>query len=150
MANTAKILDRVRAAIRSETRLGADFTPESIDIDSEGTLTIEGVVPTVAAKKLALERIAALPEISGVLDRLRVVPAAPMANAEIRAHLREAFVQEPSFAALEIQEQRGADAETVRGVPDRPLGCILVEVDDSVVTLNEQVPGFAGKRLASL
>lgn len=146
----AKLLEHVRAALRSEPRLGAEFATDRIDIDAEGTLTIEGEVPSVAAKKLALERVAALPEVSGVLDRLRVTPAAPMADAEIHAHLREAFVQEPSFGALEILEQREADAEAVRGVPDRPLGRILVEVDGGVVTLNGEVPGLASKRLAGL
>lgn len=148
--DNAKLLDHIRAALRSEARLGAQFAPDRIDIDAEGTLTIEGEVQSVAAKKLALEHIAALPEVSGVLDRLRVAPASHMADAEIRAHLREAFVQEPSFGALEILEQRGEDAEAVRGVPDRPLGRILVEVDGGVVTLNGEVPGLASKRLAGL
>lgn len=150
MADTARVLDRVRAALKSEPWLGADFTPESIDIDDDGTATIEGEVPSVAAKKLALECVAGLPEVSGVLDRLRVAPASRMTDAEIRSHLRDAFVQEPSFAALEIQEQRGADAETVRGVPDNPLGRLLFEVDSGIVTLNGEAPGLASKRLAGL
>lgn len=122
MMDKVKLLNHIRAALRSEPQLGASFTPAKMDIDGEGTLTIEGEVPSVAAKKLALERIAALPEVSGVLDRLRVTPAAPMANAEIRAHLREAFVQEPSFVALEIAEVRGESIEAVRGVPDNLRG----------------------------
>ncbi|MHA1164652.1 MAG: BON domain-containing protein [Alphaproteobacteria bacterium] len=151
MMDKAKLLDHIRAALRSEPRLGAEFAPDRVDIDAEGTLTIDGEVPSVAAKKLALERVAALPEVSGVLDRLRVAPASRMADAEIRAHLREAFIQEPSFAALEILEQRGRDDfEEVRGVPDNPRGRLLIEVNDGVVTLNGEVPGLVSKRLAGL
>lgn len=74
-----------------------------------------------------------------------------MADAEIRAHLREAFVQEPSFVALEILEQRqGDDFEAMRGVPDNPRGRLLIDVNDGVVTLNGEVPGLASKRLAGL
>jgi hypothetical protein len=81
MSYKSKMLEKVRAALHSEPRLGPGFTPERLDIDAEGTLTIEGEAPSVAAKKLALERAAALPEVSGILDRLRVAPASPMADA---------------------------------------------------------------------
>lgn len=150
MSDKSKILEKVRAALHSEPRLGTGFTPERLDIDAEGTLTIEGEAPSVAAKKLALERAAALPEVSGILDRLRVAPASPMADAEICEHLREAFEQEPSFAALEIAERRGDHVEAVRGAPDRPLGRLLIEVDDGVVSLNGEVPGLSSKRMAGL
>ncbi len=140
----------MRAALRSEPRLGPGFSPDRLDIDGEGTLTIEGEVPSVAAKKLALERVAALAEVAGILDRLRVAPAAPMQDAEIRAHLRAAFVGEPSFGALKIAVRRGSEVSPVRGVPDRPLGRIVIEVDDGLVTLNGRVPGLNSKRLAGV
>jgi hypothetical protein len=88
--------------------------------------------------------------VSGVLDRLHVTPASPMGDAEIMAHLREAFQQEPSFTALEIAEWRGSGVEAVRGVPEGCRGRLLIEVDGGVVTLNGEVPGLASKRLAGL
>ena len=117
MTNTEMLLDRLRAALRSEPRIGRDFRPARLEIDADGTLMIEGEVSSVAAKKLALERCGAFSEVSGLLDRLRVAPAAPMQDAEIRAHLRQALSQEPSFAALEIAERRGQKLDDVRGVP---------------------------------
>jgi len=150
MADKQGILDQVRAALCSEGHLGAEFRPDSLDIDGDGTLAIEGEVPSVAAKKLALECVASLPKVSGVLDRLRVAPASPMSDAEIRAHLRGAFAQEPTFAALKIAECRGNTIKAVSGVPDIPLGWILIQVDDGVVTLNGEVPDLARKRLAGL
>jgi len=150
MTEKTKILDKVRAALRSEPRLGPNFSPSRLDIDDEGALLIEGEVRSVAAKKLALESVAALPEVSGILDRLRVEPKVRMADAEIRDHLRKAFQQEPNFAALKIVERKGERLETVREVLDRSLGRIEVEADDGVVTLNGQVPDLASKRLAGL
>jgi osmotically-inducible protein OsmY len=38
----------------------------------------------------------------------------------------------------------------VRGAPDRPLGRLLIEVDDGVVSLNGEVPGLSSKRMAGL
>jgi len=150
MGDENTILKRVRQALRSEPRLAADFHPTLLEIDREGTLTIEGEVPSLAAKKLALERIAALPEVSGILDRLRVAPATPMGDAEIRAHLIAAFTEEPGFAALELSEGAGGALAAVRGVPEGPLGRIVIEVEDGIVTLNGQVPGLNSKRLAGV
>ena len=75
------ILRRVRAALHSEPRLGPKYRPERLEIDDDGTLTIEGEVPSVAAKKLALERIAAVEEVTGIIDRLHVEPAEPIHQA---------------------------------------------------------------------
>lgn len=150
MTEKARILDKVRGVLRSEPRLGPGFSPQRLDLDDEGALLIEGEVKSVAAKKLALECVAALPEVTGVLDRLRVEPKARMADAEIRDHLRKALQQEPSFAALEILERKGDRLDPVRDMPDGSLGRIEAEVDDGVVTLNGQVPGLASKRLAGL
>lgn len=49
----------------SEPRLDPYQFPIELDCD-DGTLTVEGEVGDVAAKKLALERAAALPEVSGI------------------------------------------------------------------------------------
>lgn len=150
MREKTKILERVCAALHSEPRLGAGFNPDRLDINDEGTLTIEGEAPSLAAKKLGLERVAALPEITGVLDRLHVAPATRMSDAGIRQHLREAFEQEPSFSTMEIAERKAGRTEAVRGVPDGRKGRLIIDADDGVVTLNGEVPSLAAKRLAGL
>ena len=144
------VLNRIRAALHSESRIGPNFTPSHLELDTDGTLTMEGEVESVAAKRLALERAAALPEISGIIDRLRVKPASPMGDAEIRAHLRNAFVQEPSFAGLEIAERTNGCELPVSGAPTGSLGRLVSEVEDGVVTLNGGVPSLAAKRLAGV
>ena len=146
MTNTVE--QRSLATLRSEPRLGPRFKPAALDYDGIGTLTIEGEVESLAAKKLALELVAALPEVTEIVDRLHVKPAANMGDAEIRAHLRQAFYEEPAFRGLGIREFRNKAFELVRESTESAMGSIDIEVADGVVTLNGAVPGLVSKRLA--
>jgi len=143
-----EVLNRVRAALASEPRLDLHTFPIELSF-AQGTLTLEGEVGDVAAKKLALERAAALPEVTGIIDRLRVRPAQRMGDGEIRDLVRDAFLQEPAFADFAIRRRLGERVETVREPPEA-RGAIDLEVEDGVVTLNGQVPGLDDKRLAGV
>jgi osmotically-inducible protein OsmY len=143
-----QLLDQVRAALQSEPRLDLHEFPIELSY-ADGTLTLEGEVVDVAAKKLALERAAALPEVSGIIDRLRVRPAQPMGDGQIRDLVRDALLQEPAFADFAIRRRLGERVEIVRE-PPAARGAIEVEVEDGVVTLNGQVPGLDDKRLAGV
>jgi osmotically-inducible protein OsmY len=57
--------------LRSEPRLDLHRYPIRMSLE-EDTLVLEGEVENVAAKKLALERAAAVPGISSIVDRLHV------------------------------------------------------------------------------
>lgn len=111
---------------------------------------VEGEVANVAAKRCALERIAAIPEVAGIVDRLRVTPAAPMGDAEIRNHLRDALLNEPALANIAILEVVKGEELQVRAPPEGAGGNIRLRVDDGVVTLDGDVPGLAQKRLAGV
>jgi osmotically-inducible protein OsmY len=74
-----ELLDTVRASLRSEPRLDLHRYPIRMSLE-EDTLVLEGEVENVAAKKLALERAAAVPGLSGIVDRLHVQPAVPMGD----------------------------------------------------------------------
>lgn len=143
-----EVLDRVRAALASEPRFDMHKLPIRLSF-VQGTLTVEGEVPNLAAKKLALRRAAALPEVSGIIDRLRVRPAQRMGDGEIRDHIRDAFLQEPAFADFEIRRRWGRRVETVREPPGA-RGAIELAVEDGIVTINGQVPGLDDKRLAGV
>jgi hypothetical protein len=68
MASRDDLRDTALAAIRSEKRIGAHFKPETLTIDADGLATIAAEVDTVAIKRLALERLAAVAGISGIVD----------------------------------------------------------------------------------
>lgn len=150
MSIESELLERARAAIRAEVRLDHKLKNVHLVLNPDRTLTVESEVPTVAAKKLALERLAAVPGIEGIVDRLHVARAAKMADGEIRAHIRDAFVDELAFKRFEIWEFRHGELERVQGAPEKAYGRVDIEVADGVVTLNGQVPGLESKRLAGV
>ena len=154
MASEQDILDRVRATLRSEPRVGTKCRLDDLALDDDGVLTIVGEAADVAVKRLALERAAALPEVAAIVDRLHVAPATPMGDAEIRAHLRDFYVHEPSFAGFAVRQMRTETRsgepvfETVVGDADTADGLIDIEVRSGVVILNGRTTGLVSKRLA--
>jgi osmotically-inducible protein OsmY len=145
-----ELLAKVRAALHSEPRLGPSFHASELRIEAGGVLVLAGEVPSIAAKKLALERAAALAGITGIVDRLHVRPATRMTDKEIRVHLRDMLIEELSFKELEIREAEAVGYRLMRGAPTGARGNIDVEVQDGVVTLNGRVPGLTSKRLAGV
>jgi osmotically-inducible protein OsmY len=138
----------VRSTLESEPRIGA-FELSDVAFTDDGALIIEGEVGSVMAKKLALERVGAMPDVDLIVDRLHVRPAEAMGDAEIRAHLRNAFLQEPSFAGLSITQESGTARQAILS-PPLPIGDLEFAVEDGIVTLNGNAPGLATKRLAGL
>jgi len=146
----ADIGEKALAAIRSEPRIGPHFKPGTLQVDEEGTATIEAEVETIALKRLALERLAATPGVSAVIDRLRVKPAVSMSDDGILDHLRKAYYQEPAFQGLKLTQREGHRVELVRDALPQVGGEIEIEVADGVVVLNGRVPSLASKRLAGV
>lgn len=112
---------------------------------SDGDLTIEGEVSTISAKKLVLERAAAVPGVGGIVDRLHVKPGQPMSDAQIRDAVRNALVGEPALADCGVYV-----ADKPVRVPPAIEGKISISVNDGIVTLDGEVCGVGRKRLAGL
>lgn len=144
----AQVVERARAALKSEPRVGGHASAIRVDF-AEGALTLEGEVPSIAAKKLALECTAALAGVEGIVDRLRVAPAASMGDGEIADHVRNALLQEPSLADCGLSIHRGTRIEVARQ-PIETAGEMIVDVSEGVVTLNGRLPSLARKRLAGV
>jgi osmotically-inducible protein OsmY len=149
MAKQEDLHQTALAALRSEKRIGPHFKPETLTIDADGIATVDAEVETVAIKRLALERLASVPGIGGIVDRLRVKPASPMSDDGILDHLRKAYYQEPAFQQFAITAREKGGAKLVRALPGA-RGEIDVEVDRGVVTLNGSLPSLAAKRLAGV
>ena len=148
--NKAEVESKVRAVLRSEPRLGATFHLKALMIEPDGSVILEGDVPSIAAKKLALEKVASIPGLTGIVDRLHVERATPMGDDEIRVHVRDAMIEEPAFERLEIRELVGEQFQLMRGAPEGKRGNIDIEVRDGIVTLNGSIPGLTSKRLAGV
>lgn len=145
----AAILETVRAHLRSVRGFEVGIGLPHLEHE-DGTLTIEGEVDSVATKKRMLRAAAAVPAVQGVVDRLRVRPAEPMGDREIRDHVAHAFLAEPAFAELAIYERRGEKLESIRASPIDLRGRLELAVADGIVTLDGTVPGLDYKRLAGL
>lgn len=149
MAEPGRFKERALRALRSERRLGPHFKPAVLRLDPDGALLVEGEVETLAQKRLALERLAALPEANGIVDRLHVCPAVPMSDDGIRDHLRKALLQEPAFAGVSIVERQGEREIHVREAL-QAIGEIEFEVAGGIVTLNGSLKSLTSKRLAGV
>lgn len=148
MSNPQATLEAVRQALRSEPRVKLESHPIHLAFDGDD-LVMEGEVADIAAKKLALERAAAVQAGRGILDRLSVRPAERMADGQIRDLVCDALSAETSFADCAIRACVKDRLETVQQ-PQAPVGLIEVKVADGVVTLDGDVPGLVQKRLAGV
>jgi osmotically-inducible protein OsmY len=141
-------LDEVRAALHSEARVRAAEHPIGLAFEG-GMLTMEGEVADIAAKKLALERAAAVPGVTHIVDRLHVTPAEHQEDGLIRDLVRDALIAEPAFTEISIGIWNKGAIETARRV-DKARGAIELRVEKGVVTLAGDVPGLDYKRLAGV
>lgn len=146
----AEIEAEVRKALRGIPRLGPSFHLRELRVEKDGVILLRGEVPDVASKKIALEKVAAIPGITGIADHLHVRPATPMGDKEILVHVRNGLLGETSFEGIEIREWAGDEPLLVRGGGPSPRGSIEVEVKEGLVILNGRVPSLASKRLAGV
>jgi BON domain len=152
-SNDRLIADAVALAFHKEPRLGPGFKLDRIAIENDGTLVLEGDVATLAQKKLALLRAAALPSVTSLVDRVHISPSAPAPDRHIRALLREMLAQDPDFSDIELREDVAAGAMATRFIPvsgsrEGVEGRIDLEVEGGVVILNGEVRTLVRKRLA--
>ncbi|MCM2359257.1 MAG: BON domain-containing protein [Geobacteraceae bacterium] len=144
-----EIVKNVLAALEREPLVNIHQRPVGVDF-ADGVVTLTGDVDEVAAKKLALELAGAVPGVTGIVDRLRVVPAEPMEDADIRDHVCDALLQEQAFNDCTIRALVKGGLETVREAPLGKTGVFEVEVEDGVVTINGQLGSLSHKRLAGV
>lgn len=148
MANPQETLEAVRKALYSEARIDLAHNPIRLTL-SAGDLVIDGEVADIAAKKLALERAAAIADVRGIVDRLRVTPAEHMGDGAVRDLVRDALLGEPALAACSIRVSVKNRWEPVR-ILDSAAGTIDITVAEGVVTLDGAVQGLGVKRLAGV
>jgi osmotically-inducible protein OsmY len=146
------MIEAVRRAFRQEPRLGPAFELACIAAERDGALCLEGEVASLAQKKLALQRAAAVPGSAGIVDRIRIA-APPMSDRQIRARLRDMFAQDRDFSDFEVREdvspgELKIDYRPVAGAGGQAHGRLDIEVEQGVVTFNGSAPSLVRKRLA--
>ena len=101
-------------------------------------------------RRLPLELAAAVPGVTGIVDRLRLVPARRMEDGDIRDHVCTALLAENLLSSCSILSLVKGTMEVIRKADQGVDGSIEVEVDDGVVILNGSVPSLSAKRLAGV
>jgi osmotically-inducible protein OsmY len=143
-----RIAKEIRAALEKDTRINLHRYPIQIAVQNDGDLILDGVMADIAAKKLALVAAAETHGVRRIVDRLKVVPAEKMGDAEIRDHVCKVLLEESALERCLIHGLAGGSVET-RKIAES-TGSISVEVSDGVVTLNGEVPSLTHKRLAGV
>jgi hypothetical protein len=149
MATETSILRIVRGELGKEARIVPRLHAIALRYDN-GVLFMDGELDSVAAKRLALERVAKLCCVLGIVDRLHVTPSVRMGDGEIARRLGEALVREDLFSDCAIA---GADGRTPRPLlrhPSPSRGTIRFAIRDGVVTLDGEVAVLDHKRLAGV
>jgi len=148
-ADPGKVIERIRAALEKETRINLHGYPIKLAFTGND-LVLTGELETVAAKKLALELAATLAPGVALVDRLRVKPAQSMSDAELRDHVIKVLLDEPALEHCLLHSRLPQQLQTHRNEVAEPVGTIVVEVRDGVVTLNGEVPSLSHKRVAGV
>jgi osmotically-inducible protein OsmY len=146
MTDETALLERVREALRTDTRIGFDERPIALTL-SKGDLVMEGEVADVSAKRRALRKTAEAVQGRFIVDRLHVRPAVHMEDGEIRDLVRDAVLDESALSQCRVREWVKGDLQPVRDPPEA-TGTLDIRVEDGVVTLDGDVTGLGQKRLA--
>jgi osmotically-inducible protein OsmY len=149
MKDKNNVLKKVRAAFEHERRINLHRYPIQMDF-SEGALMLEGEVENIAAKKLAMELAIVVPGVTGIVDRLHVVPSERVGDGAVLDSVRNALLQEPALENCTIRLKSKGRVESVRESPWKPHGLIEVSVTDGVVLLDDHVNNLSQKRLAGV
>jgi osmotically-inducible protein OsmY len=145
----AALIKRIRAALEKDIRINLHRFPIALSFDGLD-LVLAGNVEHIAAKKIALQLAARIDPTLRIVDRLRVTPGTTMGDREIRDHVIKALLEEPALEHCLLPSRLPKELENHRKTIPEPIGTIVVEVSDGVVTLNGELPSLSHKRLAGV
>jgi len=120
-------LKTIKAALEKELHIDPIKNPIHLKMEGDAIL-MGGVVDRISHKKKALLVAMGISGTSGVIDRLLVMPAKEMGDKEIKNHICDAFLEEPTLRDITIE----------------------VDVNDGIVDLEGTVPSLSHKRLAGV
>lgn len=143
------ILKQVQAAVEHDAHI--NLPSRMVGVAFDGSLvTLDGEVPSVAAKKMAVEAAGAVSGVRGVIDRLRVGHAVISSNGALRDAVCELLLDDVDFRNCGIHAKVKGRLETLREQGAEGSGCMVVAAEDGVVTLTGDVISLTHKRLAGV
>ena len=149
MPDREEIIRLVQKELESEARINVHRYPIEVDF-TDSVVILEGEVGHPGAKKLALEKAAAIPEVRGVVDRVRVTPTERKGDGAIRDSVCNHLLQEAEFRNCTVRARAKGRTETLREVSTDWGGDIEVDVEEGVITLEGWVLSLSHKRAAGV
>jgi osmotically-inducible protein OsmY len=137
----------VHAALEREPRINIHRHPIRI-ASADGTVTLEGEVADVAAKKLALELAGSVNGVRAVVDRLRVAPGERRGDGAVRDSLARMMLEAPELKGCSFNMKTNEKMVPLRRVEHDPAGDIEISVTDGVILLEGYVISQSHLRFA--
>ncbi|HWM43258.1 MAG TPA: BON domain-containing protein, partial [Burkholderiales bacterium] len=138
---------QVHAALEREHRINLHRYPVRIGA-AEGTVTLEGEVADVAAKKLALELATSVRGVRAVVDRLRVAPGERRGDGAVRDSLARLLLEAPELKSCSFNMKTNEKMVVLRRVERDAAGDLEISVTDGVILLEGHVISQSHLRFA--
>jgi osmotically-inducible protein OsmY len=143
----ATTTSHVHAALERESRINIHRHPIRIAA-ADGTVTLEGEVADVAAKRLALQLAGAVEGVRNVVDRLRIAPGERRGDGAVRDSAARLLLEQPELRGCSLNMRTNERMEALRRVSDDPAGDIQISVSDGVIVLEGHVISQSHRRFA--
>ena len=137
----------VHAALEREPRINIHRHPIHI-ASADGTVTLEGEVADVAAKRLALQLAGAVQGVRTVVDRLRIAPGERRGDGAVRDSAARLLLEQPELRGCSLHMRTSERMEVLRRVGEDPAGDIHITVSDGVIVLEGHVISQSHRRFA--
>jgi osmotically-inducible protein OsmY len=138
---------QLKAALEVDPRVDLRRFPIQLVTEGNG-LRLEGEVETIAAKRVAMAMAQRVCGDTPVVDALRLVPAEPRGDGEIRDLFARGLQQQPELRSCTVRQQNGGRLEMLQeSHSDWPSGEIGFAVEDGVVTVEGKVISLSHKRM---
>ncbi|KPK39640.1 MAG: hypothetical protein AMJ69_05075 [Gammaproteobacteria bacterium SG8_47] len=144
-----EILETILAELERDARVNLHDYPISASVN-DSTLTLQGEVENIAAKKIAAATARRLYRQGPVTDQLRVSASDPHNEGVLRDEVVTSFIEEPVFTEYSLSLLRGGRTEVLRDGRDDEHGHIDVTIDDGLVSLAGRVGSLTHRRLAEV
>lgn len=144
----SEMVQDLLVALERDPRIDLRHYPIIVQ-EQDDRLLLEGTVPNIAAKKLALRIAQRVCGACPILDRLRVM-ASHMEDGQLRAEVINILLGEPVFLEYGFRVKRDNAYETWRVTKSNIDEQIDVDVHDGIVTLSGRVGSLTHRRLAEV
>ena len=143
------ITRQVHALLEREPRIDIHHHPVEIR-NADGVVVLEGELADVAAKKLALGLAASVRGVSGIVDRLRVLPGERRGDGAVRDSFARLLLEQPELRNCTIRSHTNERIEVLREAGADGVGEIGISVTDGVIALEGRVISQSHRRFAGV